>query len=75
VAGRANNTGSDHEFPLFFVTAHPRLKTGFLPRITRISTDPSPVKIRVIREIRGKKNASVYEMVGEMANRSRLMGG
>jgi len=52
----------------------PRLKTGFLPRITRIFTDPSPVKIRVIREIRGKKNASAYEMVGEMANRSRLMG-
>jgi len=35
------------------VTAHPRLKTGFLPRITWIFTDPSPVKIRVIREIRG----------------------
>jgi len=32
------------------------------------------VKIRVIREIRGKKNASAYGLAGEMANRARLMG-
>jgi len=50
-----NNNPKQKKNRIKIVIAHPRLNTGFFPRITRISTDPSPVKIRVIREIRGKK--------------------